>query len=134
MKVREPNNMRARIERSCRALLSTNHVAVVNINPSGRQGMINWKNCKNIPPARPAHRGCGVRFCPPLDNLPQRPVPRSAGTPLHQIRRGCAPGQLSGRAPRRRDRGNLQGPGCGEQSESPGRLGLDRHSCRRLAH
>jgi hypothetical protein len=30
MKVRKPKNIRVRIERSCRALLSTNHVAVVN--------------------------------------------------------------------------------------------------------
>lgn len=44
--------MRARVERSCRALLSTNHVAVVNIDPSGRQGMVNWKNCKNIAPGQ----------------------------------------------------------------------------------
>jgi len=52
MSKRKPHNIRARIERSCRALLSTNHVAVVNINPSGRQGMINWKNCKSIPPGQ----------------------------------------------------------------------------------
>jgi hypothetical protein len=52
MSKRKPNNMRARVERSCRALLSTNHVAVVNIDPSGRQGMINWKSCKNIPPGQ----------------------------------------------------------------------------------
>lgn len=52
MKKRKANNMRARVERSCRALLSTNHVAVVNIDPSGRQGMVNWKNCKNIPPGQ----------------------------------------------------------------------------------
>lgn len=48
MSKRKPHNMRARIERSCRALLSTNHVAVVNIDPSGRQGLISWKSCKNI--------------------------------------------------------------------------------------
>ncbi|WP_425318515.1 hypothetical protein [Pseudomonas nitroreducens] len=52
MKKRKPNNMRARMERSCRALIATNHVAVVNIDPSGRQGMVNWKNCKNIPPGQ----------------------------------------------------------------------------------
>ncbi|MNZ37478.1 hypothetical protein D3C78_549250 [compost metagenome] len=52
MKRRKPNNTRARMERACRALLSSNHVAVVNIDPSGRQGMINWKNCKNIPPGQ----------------------------------------------------------------------------------
>ncbi|MCY1389116.1 hypothetical protein D9M71_39060 [compost metagenome] len=51
-KRRKPNNMRHRVERSMRALLSSNHVAVVNIDPSGRQGMINWKNCKNIPPGQ----------------------------------------------------------------------------------
>ena len=48
MSKRKPHNPRVRLERSCRALLNTNHVAVVNINPSGRQGLINWKNCKNI--------------------------------------------------------------------------------------
>ncbi|MDD0973786.1 hypothetical protein [Pseudomonas fontis] len=52
MSKRKLHNMRARLERSCRALLSTNHVAVVNIDPSGRQGMINWQNCKNIPPGQ----------------------------------------------------------------------------------
>jgi hypothetical protein len=48
MSKRKPHNLRLRIERSCRALLATNHVAVVNIDPSGRQGLINWKTCKNI--------------------------------------------------------------------------------------
>lgn len=47
-KVRKPNNGIARAERSCRALLRTNHVAVVNIDPSGSQIMVNWKNCKQI--------------------------------------------------------------------------------------
>ena len=41
MKKRKPNDMRRRMERSCRALLATNHVAVVNIDPSGRQGLVN---------------------------------------------------------------------------------------------
>lgn len=52
MPVRKKNNRRARLERACRALLSTNHVAVVNIDPSGRQGLINWKNAKSIAPGR----------------------------------------------------------------------------------
>lgn len=47
---RKPNNMRARAERVCRAVLRQNNVAVVNIDPSGRQGLINWKNCKSIRP------------------------------------------------------------------------------------
>lgn len=48
MSKRKPHNMHARIERSCRALLSSNHVAVVNIDPSGLQMLVNWKNCKKI--------------------------------------------------------------------------------------
>ncbi|WP_095067848.1 hypothetical protein [Pseudomonas sp. Irchel 3A18] len=48
MKKRKANNCRARAERACRALLSTNHVAVVNIDPSGLQVMVNWKSCKQI--------------------------------------------------------------------------------------
>ncbi|ALQ01452.1 hypothetical protein AK973_1003 [Pseudomonas brassicacearum] len=45
---RKPNNGFARAERSCRALLRTNHVAVVNIDPSGSQVMVNWKSCRQI--------------------------------------------------------------------------------------
>ena len=52
MSKRKANNMRARVERTCRALLASNHVAVVNLDPSGRQGMVNWKNLKNIPPGQ----------------------------------------------------------------------------------
>lgn len=48
--MRKANNMRARMQRSLSAVLRTNRVAVINIDPSGRQGMINWVNCKNIPP------------------------------------------------------------------------------------
>lgn len=48
MKKRKANNCRARAERACRALLSTNHVAVINIDPSGKQIMINWKNGRQI--------------------------------------------------------------------------------------
>lgn len=61
---RKPNNARARLERACRALLSANHVAVVNIDPAGRQGMINWKNCKNIPP--------GQRIADAVCDIPHR--------------------------------------------------------------
>jgi len=42
----KPNNGFARAERSCRALLRTNYVAVVNIDPSGSQIMANWKSCR----------------------------------------------------------------------------------------
>jgi hypothetical protein len=45
---RKPNNGFARAERGCRALLRTNHVAVVNIDPSGSQIMANWKSCRKI--------------------------------------------------------------------------------------
>jgi len=45
---RKPCNRRAQVERSLRSLMRTSHVAVVNVDPEGRQGLINWKNCKNI--------------------------------------------------------------------------------------
>lgn len=44
--------MRARMERVSRAKLKINHVAVIHIDPSGRQGMINWKTCRSIPPGQ----------------------------------------------------------------------------------
>lgn len=48
MSKRKPHNMRARLERTCRALVSANHAAVVNIDPSGQQVLINWKNLRQI--------------------------------------------------------------------------------------
>lgn len=48
MSKRKAHNFRSRVERACRALLSRNHVVVVNIDPSGKQGLGNWKNCKSI--------------------------------------------------------------------------------------
>lgn len=48
MSKRKPHNMRARLERTCRALVSANHAAVVNIDPSGQQVLMNWKNCRQI--------------------------------------------------------------------------------------
>lgn len=60
MKTRKPNNTRARVERACRALVRTNHVAVVNIDPSGRQGMINYKSLKNIAPGKIGQAVCGI--------------------------------------------------------------------------
>lgn len=57
---RKPHNLKVRIERSCRALLSTNHVAVVNIDPCGRQGMINYKSLKSIAPGKIGQAVCGI--------------------------------------------------------------------------
>ena len=70
MSKRKPHNLKARIDRSCRALLATNHVAVVNIDPSGHQGMINLQvteeHCSREDwPGRVWHPA-------PLDDLPQR--------------------------------------------------------------
>lgn len=48
MSKRKPHNMRARLEHTCRALVSTNHAAVVNIDPSGQQVLLNLKNLKQI--------------------------------------------------------------------------------------
>lgn len=60
MSKRKPHNLKARIDRSCRSLLASNHVAVVNIDPSGRQGMINYKSLKNIPPRKIGQAVCGI--------------------------------------------------------------------------
>lgn len=48
MKKRKPNNGFARAERNCRALVRTNHVAVINLEPGDYQWMINWKSGKLI--------------------------------------------------------------------------------------
>ena len=60
MSKRKPHNLQARIARSCRSLLASNHVAVVNIDPSGRQGMINYKSLKNIAPGKIGQAVCGI--------------------------------------------------------------------------
>ena len=52
MSKRKPHNLRARMGRALGAILRSNAVAVVNLAPSGRQGMVNWRNCKSIPPGR----------------------------------------------------------------------------------
>ena len=43
---------RARLERVSRAILRQFRVSVVNIEPEGRQGLVDWKTCKNIAPSR----------------------------------------------------------------------------------
>lgn len=43
MSTRKPHNMRARLERNCRALVRTNHAAVINVDPDGGQHLVNWK-------------------------------------------------------------------------------------------
>nr|WP_262500077.1 hypothetical protein [Pseudomonas sp. EZ-C24] len=48
MSKRKPHNMRARLERDCRALVGANHAAVVNIDPSVQQVLVNWKKLKQI--------------------------------------------------------------------------------------
>jgi hypothetical protein len=52
MSKRKPNNPHARLERFSRSVLRQNHVAVVNIDPSNKQGLINWKNAKSIAKGR----------------------------------------------------------------------------------
>ncbi len=47
-KPRKRNNMKARMERSSKAVLRTNHVAVLNIDPDGGQFPINMKNGKRV--------------------------------------------------------------------------------------
>ncbi len=48
MSTRKPHNMRTRLERTSRALVRTNHAAVINIDPAGRQHLLNWKTGKQI--------------------------------------------------------------------------------------
>ena len=60
MSKRKTHNLQARIARSCRSLLASNHVAVVNIDPSGRQGMINYKSLKNIAPGKIWQAVCDI--------------------------------------------------------------------------
>lgn len=60
MSKRKPHKMRVRVERSCRALLNSNHVAVVNTDPSGHQGLINWVNCKSITGRRVVDAICDI--------------------------------------------------------------------------
>lgn len=60
MSKRKSHNIKARLERSCRSLVRSNHVAVVNIDPSGRQGMINYKSIKNIAPGKIGQAVCQI--------------------------------------------------------------------------
>lgn len=107
MSKRKPHNMRARLERTCRALVSANHAAVVNIDPSGQQVLINWKNLRQICVRQVVDAVCDI---PPLDHLPQRALPHGVRGAVSQVNRGRAPGQLPRRAPDRSDRIDLHGP------------------------
>jgi hypothetical protein len=60
MSKRKPCNRKAQIERSLRALLGTNHAAVISIDPSGLQIMINWKNGKQIMSRQVADALCDI--------------------------------------------------------------------------
>lgn len=48
MSKRKPNNTRARLERTMRSLLRSNHVAVVDVEVAELQVMVNWRNCRQI--------------------------------------------------------------------------------------
>jgi len=48
MSKRKVHSMQTRLARSFRSILATNHICVVNIDPSGNQRMFNWKSCKPI--------------------------------------------------------------------------------------
>ena len=52
MKKRKPYNPMKRYLRERKALLRLYRVAVVTVDPSGRQGLIDWRTCKNIAPGR----------------------------------------------------------------------------------
>lgn len=48
MSKRKACNRKVQIERSMKSLLRTNHAAIVSIDPSGAQAMVQWKACKQI--------------------------------------------------------------------------------------
>lgn len=52
MSKRKPCNRRAKVERALRSMIRSNHLAVVCIESTERQGLINWKNCKSIAPSQ----------------------------------------------------------------------------------
>lgn len=52
MSKRKPHNPKARLERFSRSVLRQHHIAVVNIDPAGKQGLINWHNCKSVAKGR----------------------------------------------------------------------------------
>lgn len=60
MSKRKPCNRKVQIERSMRALLGTNHASVINIDPSGLQIMIHWKNGKQILSKQVADALCDI--------------------------------------------------------------------------
>lgn len=45
---RKKNNSGARLQRFTRALLRQHSIVVVGVQHSGKQGLLNWKNCKSI--------------------------------------------------------------------------------------
>lgn len=49
---RKPNNPRARVERFSRSILRQFAVCVVNIDPVGRQGLMDYRRQRCIPPSR----------------------------------------------------------------------------------
>ena len=52
MSVRKANNTKARMQRAMAAVLRTNNVAVISLDPDGRQGLVNYRTCRSIPPSR----------------------------------------------------------------------------------
>jgi hypothetical protein len=58
MSKRKPHNLHARVERACRALVRTNHVAVINVGETELQWMINWKNSRIIRSVRIVNALC----------------------------------------------------------------------------
>lgn len=48
MSARKSHNLHTRLQRSCRALVRTNHTAVINIDPAGGQHLVNWKTGRLI--------------------------------------------------------------------------------------
>lgn len=52
MSQRKPNNSRARLDRFVGSVLRQYRVAVVNLDPDHRQGLMNWRTAANIAPSK----------------------------------------------------------------------------------
>ena len=52
MKVRKKNDGQRRLLRATEAPLRQNHIAIVDLLPQDKQGLINWKTCRAINASR----------------------------------------------------------------------------------
>ncbi|MBA6091612.1 hypothetical protein H4C81_22465 [Pseudomonas monteilii] len=59
-KPRKKHNLKARMDRACRALLKTNYACVANVEPPDQQVMLHWKHCTQIRNVQVANALCDI--------------------------------------------------------------------------